>query len=231
MEPIILHVDTATSVCSVALSINAKIVSEKIEQKSNQHTRLINVFIRDILIEAKLSIKELHAISLTIGPGSYTGLRVGMSAVKGLCYGGDIPMITIGTLEALAQPFLHSNKILIPTIDARRNEVYTAQYNETGFCLIEPYCLVVEPQTYPNLWPPSEDIIICGNGANKLSELLNSYSFQLENNISLASYQAKLALKKYLLEDFSDIFLSKPNYLKPPNITKPRNKALPPQKS
>lgn len=219
METKILHLDTATSVCSVALSIDGKPIASRLEEQSNQHTRLINLFISEVLTEAKWQMKDLDAISLTIGPGSYTGLRVGLSTAKGLCFGADIPMVVIGTLNALAQPFIGQNKFIIPTIDARRNEIYLATFDASGQKLNEDSNLIIEPNEYPKSFPNPEQTIICGNGGNKLQELLPIDGLEIIPSISIASNQAHIAYSRYKNKLFADIDYVKPNYLKPPNIT------------
>lgn len=223
-----LHIDTATSVCSVALSLDGIAFITMIQEESNRHIELIHLYIDRIMNIANWSFDDLDAISITLGPGSYTGLRVGMSTAKGLCFGKDIPLIGLDTLECLAQPYLEAGyDYIIPTIDARRDEVYYSILDSQGVIMNESDSLVLEKNKYPTFWPSPSKTLICGNGSEKARDLLKNEDLEIKFNISKAENQSKLALKKLVNQDFSDLFFSKPNYLKPPNITTPKNKLRP----
>lgn len=222
----ILHIETATSACSVALSSNGQLVSSNTTTESNMHTKRINLMIEELLEQNSIDLKSLTAISVSIGPGSYTGLRVGMSAAKGLAFALDIPILGISTLEALAQPFINNsaNKSIISAIDARRNEVYMAIFDNKLNLLKGDHCLIINENEYPAGWPKAENLIVCGNGANKIGELLAAFPLQCMDTTCDAGHQAGLAAEKVRNQKFDDINYLKPNYLKPPNITQSKKK-------
>lgn len=222
----ILHIETATSTCSVALSKDGKLISTEVATESNMHTKRINLMIEELLSKNALEINELSAISVSIGPGSYTGLRVGLSAAKGLAFALDTPLIGISTLEALAQPFLENSKgkSVISAIDARRNEVYMAIFDSSLNLLEGDHCLIIEENAYPDNWPAAENLIVCGNGANKIGELLGDFPIESADSECDASQQALLAYTRFKDQKFDDIIYLKPNYLKPPNITQSKKK-------
>src|SRR5690606_8553217 len=131
----ILHIETATTVCSVALSINGVLRASRDQHEAYVHASKLTVFIQEMLDEVGMDISSLHAVSVSKGPGSYTGLRIGVSVAKGICYALDIPLISVRTLEAMLTGFLEihgsdyaSDALFCPMIDARRMEVYSAVY-------------------------------------------------------------------------------------------------------
>ena len=138
---LILNIETSTNTCSVALAQNGELLSYKEEHNIQSHASLITVFIDEVLQNAKKKASELDAVAVSIGPGSYTGLRIGLSCAKGLCYALNIPLITIDSLESLAQGMISekydANALYLPLIDARRNEVYYAIFNAKGEALVK----------------------------------------------------------------------------------------------
>lgn len=171
-------------------------------------------------------MKDLKAVSISQGPGSYTGLRVGMSTAKGICYGLDIPLIGISTLESLAVEHLHADKYVIPAMDARRNEVYFAIFDSKGNRQTDDQSLVIEKSIYPAEWPSKTEVIICGNGAEKTSLLLEEIASNCVITNCKSANQVDLAWSKFHEKQFLDLFYAVPNYLKPPNITTPRKKVF-----
>ena len=135
---LILNIETSTSVCSVALCEDGEIISQRENNEGKSHASLLTVFIDEILKEASVNIKKIDAIAVSKGPGSYTGLRIGVSVAKGLCYGVDLKLISINTLQSMAFGAilkfleLEENMLLCPMIDARRMEVYSALFNIKG---------------------------------------------------------------------------------------------------
>ncbi len=222
----ILHIDSSTKLCSLALSANGDLICQKEEKESNQHTRVINILIDEMLEEANLTVNDLSAISVAIGPGSYTGLRVGLSVAKGLAYALNIPIVPIGSLKALAIPFLGNSKKVISTIDARRDEVYLAIFNKEGATLADEHSLIIVQGEYPADWPEISDIILCGNGAGKTGELLKEYNLDVRPSEANAANQCQLAFEMLIEGNLPDIAYVRPNYLKPPNITKSRKKTV-----
>lgn len=226
MTGYILHIETATSTCSVGLSKDGVLISTNTTSESNMHTKRINLMIEELLADNSIELNTLAAISVSIGPGSYTGLRVGMSAAKGLSFALDLPIIGISTLESLVQPYLDNSgrKSVISAIDARRNEVYMAIFDSSLNLLKGDHCLIIKENEYPDNWPSAENLIVCGNGANKIGELLGDFPLEIIDTECDAGHQSKLANIKLQNQKFDDINYLKPNYLKPPNITQSKKK-------
>lgn len=222
--PKILCIETTTSVCSIAIELDGVIIDKNILD-GQRHSEVITVLIQEMLAEFSLSMGDLDAVAVSMGPGSYTGLRVGYSAAKALCYGLDIPFITIDTLEALAYNYIGSGSTIIPMIDARRLEVYCAVYSEDGNCIIDTQTLILDG---PNILEKFgfDNIILCGDGSVKAEIYFNKKQIVMGTPISLAKYLVPLAVKKYNLNDFADIAYAVPHYFKSPNITKSKKNIL-----
>lgn len=215
---LILCIETATQVCSVALSDGDRMIAIRETTEKNAHSRLLTVFIEEIVAEAGISLKDLDAIAVSEGPGSYTGLRIGVSAAKGLCYATSIPLIAIGTLQALAagmQTVAKPGDILIPTIDARRMEIYTAVYDTQLNPLINVAPVIVDRQFFTSL-PPHSRVILAGDGAAKCLEIaveITDVVFAEQIRPS-AGQMTTLAHSKFLHRDFVDTAYFEPFYMK-----------------
>ncbi len=221
--PLILNIETATSVCSVSLSENDKIISCRELNEGFTHAENLHVFIRDVLNTAGRTIQELNAVSVSKGPGSYTGLRIGVSAAKGLAYALNIPLISIDTLQLMAKAVLDktaANTVYCPMIDARRMEVYTAVYDEKLNMLIPVNALIVDENTVQQ-FDTYNKICFFGDGMLKCKELLqkNSNAFFIDNIFPSSKYMAELSLKKFSEKKFEDVAYFEPYYLKDFMIT------------
>mgnify|MGYP006298332941 FL=1 len=173
----ILCVDTATDVCSVALSENG-VCTDKIEANEERaHARVLTVQIEDVLHRNSLTAKDLDAIAVSEGPGSYTGLRIGVSVAKGICYTRGIPLIAISTLQILAAAFVQTKgkpgegALLLPMLDARRMEVYYAQYNVNLKEQVKATPKIIESGVFDDL-NEEKEIHIIGSGAEKCKDVL-----------------------------------------------------------
>ena len=170
MSVVILHLETATKVCSVALSSDGKLVACK-ERSSDSfiHAESLTLFIEEALTSANLKIEALSAVSISSGPGSYTGLRIGVSTAKGLCFGLQIPLIDVPTLDSLIEigKIRNSTKNLLAVIDARRMEVYSVIQNSKGEVLKDLSADIVDETSYSNFEP----LVCFGDGLPKLKEL------------------------------------------------------------
>jgi len=210
----ILHLETATKVCSVALSKDGKLVALKeISEENYSHAENITLFIEDVLKQAELSIKDIHAVSVSSGPGSYTGLRIGVSTAKGLCYPLNIPLIAIDSLTALAELARekYPNSNLCPLIDARRMEVFNAIYNDKREQIKPISADIIEENSYSQFEP----FIYFGDGAMKLQEIWSTKNCEIDSAIlSSAKGQTSIAYKKYLAKDVVDVAYFEPFYLK-----------------
>jgi tRNA threonylcarbamoyladenosine biosynthesis protein TsaB len=214
MNHFLLHVETATKVCSVVLSLNGRQVAIK-ETNSDQyiHGESLNLFIEEVLCDAKIEIQDLNAVSISSGPGSYTGLRIGVSSVKGLCYGLGIPLISISTLDALyflAREKYTSESICV-MLDARRMEVYSQIWGNDGAILKSLSADVLDENSYNEF-----DSFVCvGDGAEKMRDIWNPRSIHFDSLlIPSAKGQIKLAYNKFLVNDFVEVADFVPHYLK-----------------
>ena len=214
MNTYILHIETATKVCSVALSLNGKLTASKeIEEEGYSHGENLNCFIEDVLKVAKINIKEVSAISLASGPGSYTGLRIGAATAKGLCYALDIPLIAIDALNSLAEiaRVNHPDAVLCPLIDARRMEVYNSFFNVQNELIKEISADIIDESSYSEFEP----FVYFGDGSEKLQEIWNDKNCSIDITIkSSAKGQIRLAHEKFAEKKFEDVAYWEPFYLK-----------------
>lgn len=226
----ILCVDTATDVCSVALSEDG-ICADKIEATEERaHARVLTVQIEDVLHRNSLTAKDLDAIAVSEGPGSYTGLRIGVSVAKGICYTRGIPLIAISTLQILAAAFVQTKgkpdeaALLLPMLDARRMEVYYAQYNANLKEQVKATPKIIESGVFDDL-NKEKEIHIIGSGAEKCKDVLAlpnvSYHPEIINK---AEYMPPLAQDYFIANRFADLAYFEPAYLKPFLATKSKKR-------
>jgi tRNA threonylcarbamoyladenosine biosynthesis protein TsaB len=210
----ILHLETSTKVCSVALSLNGNLIALKEnEEDGYSHGENLTLFIQDVLKQASISVKELNAVSVASGPGSYTGLRIGVSTAKGLCYPLNIPLIAIDSLTSLKEiaKEKHPNSTLCSLIDARRMEVYNLFYSSSNELLKPISADIIEKYSYSQFEP----FVYFGDGAGKLQELWKGRNCIADTSItSSAKGQTKLAFEKYRNQEFEDVAYFEPFYLK-----------------
>jgi len=214
MSHFLLHIETCTKMCSVALSENGILV-DCVENDSDNyiHGEYLTVFIEQILAKNYLIPAQLAAISFSSGPGSYTGLRIGLSVAKGLCFALSIPLISVSTLKILA--FLgkekHPNVTLVPMLDARRNEVYCEIFDFELNSLKPLSADILEEQSYIEFEP----FVCFGDGSNKMEEQWKARNINFNTSISLsAKGQVEFAFKKYEQKDFENVAYFTPLYLK-----------------
>ena len=219
---LILNIETSTEVCSVALSKDSKIIALKETNEQKSHASLLTVFIQEILSEQKIKVVDLDAIAISKGPGSYTGLRIGVSTAKGLCYGADIPLISVGTLQAMSYGFVNSktdlssetNALFCPMIDARRMEVYTALYNYKNEIIADVYAKIIDEKSFDEELKKNE-IYFFGDGANKCSTIITDKNCNfITDFLPSAKYLVNIAEQKFRDKDFEDIAYFEPFYLK-----------------
>lgn len=225
----ILHIETATNICSVALSRNGNYLHHITESGTLQHASITTVLVERLLKEAGLSMADLEAVSLSEGPGSYTSLRVGMSVAKGICYGLDIPLIAVNTLEALAfaaREEQEESDYICAMIDARRMEVYASLYDRSMNRLIDNEALIMDENSFDEYLDKGSTIVICGNGGDKLKPLYKGKNIRFSVEDLDARYLIKPAQKRFIESAFADLAYFSPNYIKSPNITKAKKKIL-----
>lgn len=219
-NPIILHIETATEMCSVALSRGSELIALKEESRGFSHAEKMIPFIDLLLKEAHILPSELDAITVSIGPGSYTGLRIGASTAKGLCYALDIPAISVSTLLSIAEGakkelLNFDNSIwFAPMIDARRMEVYTALFNFEGVLLNEIHAEIIDQESFRDILE-IQKIVFCGNGMPKSKEILSQYALASFSEATLSAKNMIIpALDKYKKAQFEDVAYFEPFYLK-----------------
>ena len=214
----LLHIESTSTVCSVAISKDAELLSLKELNNGYTHAENLHVFIEQALNECCLKANDLNAISISSGPGSYTGLRIGFSAAKGLAFALNIPLITIDTLKALsagAIQLIKEEAVFIPMMDARRMEVYCAAYDNNLKEVLPVQALVLNEDSI-KVFEQNKPLYFYGDGmpkAKELLQLLPKANF-IENVYASATNMMTLAFEKYNVKDFADVAYSEPNYLK-----------------
>ncbi|MBS7230082.1 tRNA (adenosine(37)-N6)-threonylcarbamoyltransferase complex dimerization subunit type 1 TsaB [Flavobacterium psychroterrae] len=212
--PFIFNIETATKNCSVSIAKNGEtIVCKEIAEEGYSHAEKLHVFIEEAIAEAGISVQDLSAIAVSQGPGSYTGLRIGVSAAKGLCYALNIPLIAIDTLQTLASQANVSDGKIIPMIDARRMEVYSEVFNAN---LDIERGIEAEVITEESFLEYTETIYFVGDCAEKCKPVLTKENFIFLEEIKYpsASAMSKISYDKYQKSDTVDVAYFEPYYLK-----------------
>lgn len=229
MASYILSLETATHTCSVALHHQDQLLAVQDYHLEKSHSSILHSLVRDMLGYCELGHEDLAAVAISMGPGSYTGLRIGTSAAKGLCFSLDIPLIAVDTLEAMAysvQNFNLKQALLCPMLDARRMEVYCQIRDTYGKEIMETQPMIIEENSFVSYLHDNE-ILFFGNGSTKCKKLIqaNSKNAHFIDGIepSAASVGA-IAWRKYCKKEFVDLAYFVPNYLKEFRSTKPRKK-------
>ncbi len=219
----LLHIETAESVCSVSVSYEGHVVSLQTATTSYNHAVETTILIQKALRDANIEITALRAVSINDGPGSYTGLRVGLSVAKGICLAASIPLIALNGLDILAcaTAAKHPGALIFPMIDARRMEVYTAGYRQGCERFVEPFALILSEQALAPFIQEAGHVVLCGSGAAKAKSVLTGPNFTIENIPLTAALQALPACKALKEKTFVPLADHTPFYLKPPHITKP----------
>ena len=230
----ILCLETATPVCSVALNDSCCTIALRETMGQNAHSEKITNFIREVMEVAEIDYRQLDAVAVSKGPGSYTGLRIGVSTAKGICYAADLPLMAIDTLEAMAYGLkaklgsqIAENDLLVPMIDARRMEVYAAVFDAQMNKIDDTAAIVVDEHSFDE-WRKDHRLWLFGDGAPKLTKL-----FENQSDIKIvdgfapsAAYMRPLADKALLNHDFVDMAYFEPFYLKDFVAGKPHVKGL-----
>jgi tRNA threonylcarbamoyladenosine biosynthesis protein TsaB len=211
--PLLLQIDTAIETAIVAVSRDGVVINTEVNSSQKEHASFVHPAVKKLLQHSGLQMTDINAVAVTSGPGSYTGLRVGMAAAKGLCYALNIPLITVSTLEVMAKGAIiavNGSGYYCPMIDARRMEVFTALYDRDLKELIAPCSLILEEEI------PFKDLTdgplyLTGSGTNKLPLQENIIPVPPE---VLAKSLAELAFTKFERKDFADVAYSSPAYLK-----------------
>lgn len=230
----IIHIETATNVCSVAVSNEDELIFYKEDTDGPSHAKLLGVFVQEAITHLKIENLSPDAIAISSGPGSYTGLRIGVSEAKGVCYALNIPLIAIETLKIMAyrvneESGLDSSTLLCPMVDARRMEVYDTIFDNTLNKKKETTADIVDENSFADVLN-KQQIAFFGNGADKCKEVLTSTNaIFLENIYPRAKDMIALASEAYEAKNFVDVAYYEPFYLKEFVATVPKNKVLPQQ--
>lgn len=230
---LILCIETGTDICSVGLVKDGELLSLRESDAGRDHAGRVAVFVDELLRENELDPSDIDAVAVGEGPGSYTGLRIGVSFAKGLCYGLNKPLIAVSSLASLAQVAIEDYQagiididnweetLLCPMIDARRMEVYTAIFDTAARQLTAVTAEVVTAETFATQRTEAKHFVIFGSGAAKCQEILGA---ELINVVPSVRGMARLAEKKYCAGDFADVAYFEPYYLKDFVVTTTRKK-------
>ena len=216
----ILHIETSTNVCSVAVSEDGKVIFDKADRTGNNHAEALGSFVDEAMSFADSHAIPLDAVAVSSGPGSYTGLRIGVSMAKGVCYALNLPLLSVPTLELMCVPVLLRNEeiedeaLLCPMIDARRMEVYAALYDRALKPVRGIQADVVDADTYRQ-WLEDRPVYFFGNGAAKCMDTINHPNAHLIEGIEpVAKWMMPLAERKMLNDIHEDVAYFVPYYLK-----------------
>jgi tRNA threonylcarbamoyladenosine biosynthesis protein TsaB len=232
----ILNIETSTEVCSVALTSEGQVLDHRENYDGQTHATLLSQYVKEMLDYARTREMTIDAIAVSIGPGSYTGLRIGLSEAKGLAFGLNVPLIGVNTLQLLTvstmfNHFIEENgekgTLYVPMIDARRMEVYTAVYNPALEAVLEPQAMILDEHSFENLLGQGYELVLMGNGSDKARQVLTCDGVRFIEGIKpVAVDMMALAEKAFREQDFIDVAYSTPLYLKEFQATKPRNPIL-----
>ena len=211
----ILNIETSTTNCSVALSKNGKVIGLKEDNSLDySHAERLHIYIDEVLKTAQISKNQLNAIAISKGPGSYTGLRIGVSAAKGLCFALNIPLISVPTLEALAHQIENPKGTIVAMLDARRMEVYSAIYDVQHNLVRSTVAEVLNPESYQELLELSS-VYFIGNGVQKTKAIITHKNAQfVDNKLPSAKQMCALSFDRFKTKDFEDVAYFEPFYLK-----------------
>ena len=233
---LILHIETATDVCSVALADENGLIDLFESTEGRSHAAILTVFIEDMLKKNNIKASNLDAVAVSMGPGSYTGLRIGVSVAKGLCYGANIPLLALPTLQSMVYGFfrqhqdnpemISSNTRYCPMIDARRLEVYTALFDNQGEFTSGIKAEILDDHSFEDIL--SDHVIyFFGNGSTKCLNLITHPNARFINGLNPSARDLiVLSQKSYQEKDFKDVAYFEPFYLKDFVATTPKNKVI-----
>jgi len=228
--PTILQIETATQACSAAISTDGVTIAVKELIAQNIHAGSLTLFIDEVMNAANLDYSQLDGIAVSKGPGSYTGLRIGVSTAKGLCFAMDKPLIAVDTLKMMADGFLQQNPgyqgYVCPMIDARRLEVFTALFDANGGMLLPVTAKIIDADSF-SAELQAATITFIGDGAAKCQGIINSENANFSaSNFNSASNMSRIAQELFLAQQFEDVAYFEPFYLKDFVLTTPKKKIV-----
>ncbi|WP_343669446.1 tRNA (adenosine(37)-N6)-threonylcarbamoyltransferase complex dimerization subunit type 1 TsaB [Chitinophaga sp.] len=216
---LILNIDTATNIGSVCISKNGQVLQTLVNDQQHDHAATMTLFIQQLMQEHQVTPAQLDVIAVSAGPGSYTGLRVGVATAKGLCYAWEKPLIAVSTLQQMTAGILSQTNdesaLYAPMLDARRMEVYTAVYTAKLDEILAPQALILTPESYATQLADRK-IYFFGNGSDKWQQLLGQHPHATFLPYTLnAAHMVQLAEKAFEKGTFEDVAYFSPFYLKP----------------
>jgi tRNA threonylcarbamoyladenosine biosynthesis protein TsaB len=211
----ILNIETSTKNCSVGLAKNGEIVALKeLNNGAYSHAEKLHAFIQEVVTESAIQFSDLAAIAISKGPGSYTGLRIGVSAAKGLCFALDIPLISVSTLQSLALSMSITNGVIIPVLDARRMEVYSSVFNAENKKLRVVKAEIISSTSFQEYLEKGK-VYLIGDGVEKCKGIINhKNAFFIDDKLPSANQMSTLSFKKFKISNFEDVAYFEPFYLK-----------------
>lgn len=224
----ILNIETSSRICSVALEHAGEVIFHKESEESMQHSTLLAPYVDEAVKTLRRRGENLDAVAVSIGPGSYTGLRIGLSLAKGLCFSQEIPLIGVSTLQILAVKAMFKNvvwtgdELIVPVIDARRDEVYTAVYNFGLDALMQPQPLILDGGSYSDY--ADKKLIFIGDAVEKVERITGLKNAEFLYAEPIALDMTALSEKALREGKFLDLAYSTPEYLKEFQATTPKNK-------
>ncbi|MGK0252753.1 MAG: tRNA threonylcarbamoyladenosine biosynthesis protein TsaB [Mariniflexile sp.] len=220
----ILNIETATTNCSVSLSHNGKTTHLKEDYNNNySHAERLHIYIDAVLNEAGITSKDLDAVAVSKGPGSYTGLRIGVSAAKGLCFALDKPLVSVSTLEALAHQVIYNDGVIVAMLDARRMEVYSAIFDSKHNQVRETEAQIIDADSF-NSYLQEGKVYFIGNGVEKTKTLINHpNAVFIEDKLPSANEMSFLVYNKFKIMDTENVAYFEPYYLKDFVALKPKS--------
>lgn len=210
----ILNIETSTTNCSVALAKDGETVCIKEDNSLKySHAERLHVYIDEVLKIANIQTSELAAVAVSKGPGSYTGLRIGVSAAKGLCFALDIPLISVPTLEALAYKIQIKNGCIVAMLDARRMEVYASTFDSDYSCIEPTDAKILDENSYGNILQ-NQSVHFVGTGVDKTKTIIQHPNAYFDSQLPSAKQMCRLSFNKFQAEEFEDLAYFEPFYLK-----------------
>lgn len=212
----ILNIETATKNCSVSLSNNGEVIALKeLNEGQFSHAEKLHTFIENVIVDAGITLRNIDAVSVSKGPGSYTGLRIGVSTAKGLCFSLNKPLLSVETLTILANAIeVSENEFIIPLIDARRMEVYSAIFDHNHQMIKETSAEIIDEKSYLEFLNKGK-VYFLGDGSEKCKNVIqHENAIFLDNYFPSAKYMSKLSFEKYKKKQLEDLAYFEPFYLK-----------------
>ena len=230
---VIINIETSATACSVALTAEGMVLAHREEMNGRNHASLLSDFIKHSLDFLRDHELKADAVAVSMGPGSYTGLRIGLSEAKGLAYSLDVPLIGVDTLMLMTtqvmfgQPELTGDEIFVPMVDARRMEVYTGAFDFSLTPMMPEQPLILDSESYADLFATGRPVLLFGNGSEKSREVITApNAIWIPDIQPLAQDMMALADRAYAAGDFLDLAYCVPNYIKDFQATRPKNSVL-----